>query len=71
MSPERGSQPDADFVEQVMARFIGDFPEAVLIGGWATYLRTKVAKSHDIDVIVDHATLACCAPSTGCRPAAI
>jgi hypothetical protein len=58
MSPERGSQPDADFVEQVMARFIGDFPEAVLIGGWATYLRTKVAKSHDIDVIVDHATLA-------------
>ncbi len=35
----------------------------VLIGGWATYIwatyiRTRVAKSYDIDTIVDHATLA-------------
>ena len=40
-----------------MEQFVADFPEAVVIGGWATYLRTKTAKSHDIDVIVDHATL--------------
>jgi len=41
-----------------MRRFVREFPEAVLIGGWATYLRASVAKSHDLDVIVDHATLA-------------
>jgi hypothetical protein len=40
-----------------MEQFVADFPEAIVIGGWATYLRTKTAKSHDIDVIVDHATL--------------
>lgn len=57
MSPERGQEADADYVERVMRRFVADFPEAVLIGGWASYLRTRTAKSHDIDVIVDHATL--------------
>ncbi len=45
-------------MQEVMQRFVRDFPDAVLLGGWATYLRTRVAKSHDIDVIVDHATLA-------------
>src|SRR2546428_2004482 len=58
MSPERRSRPDEDDVQAVMQRFVRDFPDAVLIGGWATYLRTRVAKSHDIDIIVDHATLA-------------
>ncbi|HEY8863007.1 MAG TPA: hypothetical protein VIO37_02410 [Candidatus Dormibacteraeota bacterium] len=42
----------------MMRRFVREFPDAVLVGGWATYLRTGVAKSHDIDIIVDHATLA-------------
>lgn len=41
-----------------MRRFVREFPDAVLIGGWASYLRARVAKSHDIDIIVDHATLA-------------
>ncbi len=41
-----------------MQRFVRDFPDVVLIGGWATYIRTRVAKSHDIDIIVDHQTLA-------------
>jgi len=41
-----------------MRRFVREFPDAVLIGGWASYLRARVAKSHDLDVIVDHATLA-------------
>jgi hypothetical protein len=57
MSPERRSRPDEDHVQEVMQGFVRDFPDVVLLGGWATYLRTGVAKSHDIDVIVDHATL--------------
>src|SRR5260370_8877382 len=58
MSPEHRSRPDEDYVQAVMQRFVRDFPDVVLIGGWATYIRTGVAKSHDIDIIVDHATLA-------------
>jgi len=58
MSPERRSRPDEDFVQAVMQRFVRAFPDVVLIGGWATYIRTRAAKSHDIDIIVDHATLA-------------
>ncbi|MHB8611724.1 MAG: hypothetical protein ACYDAL_04740 [Candidatus Dormibacteraceae bacterium] len=45
-------------MQAVMRRFVREFPDAVLIGGWASYLRARVAKSHDIDIIVDHATLA-------------
>lgn len=40
-----------------MRSFTHDFPDAVVLGGWSTYLRAAVAKSHDIDVIVDHQTL--------------
>lgn len=58
MSPERRARPDEDHVQAVMRRFVREFPGAVLIGGWASYLRARVAKSHDIDIIVDHATLA-------------
>src|SRR6266571_844074 len=53
MSPERRSRSDDDDVRAVMERFLRDFPDAVLIGGWATYIRTRVAKSHDIDIIVE------------------
>ena len=49
--------PDLDHVEDVLRRFVRDFPDAVILGGWSTYLRAAVAKSHDIDVIVDHPTL--------------
>lgn len=49
--------PKLDHVEQVMRNFTRDFPDAVVLGGWSTYLRAAVAKSHDIDVIVDHPTL--------------
>ena len=48
---------DLDHVEQVLRRFVREFPDAVILGGWSTFLRAAVAKSHDIDVIVDHATL--------------
>ena len=57
MSPKRHKQPDVEHVEEVMRKFVREYPDAVLFGGWATYLRTGVAKSHDIDVIVDHPTL--------------
>jgi hypothetical protein len=40
-----------------MRKFVREFPDAVLIGGWASYLRARIAKSHDIDIIVDHVTL--------------
>ncbi|MGH9231249.1 MAG: hypothetical protein ACRD07_21410 [Acidimicrobiales bacterium] len=33
-------------------------PDAVLIGGWGTWVRTRGAMSHDIDLIVTHAELA-------------
>jgi hypothetical protein len=49
--------PNLDHVEQVMRRFAHDYPGAVVLGGWSTFLRAAVAKSHDIDVIVDHPTL--------------
>src|SRR6266852_1313734 len=58
MSPERRARPNEDHVQAVMRRLVREFPDAVLIGGWASFLRARVAKSHDIDIIVDHATLA-------------
>jgi len=57
MSPKRDKSADVDHVETVMREFVNEYPDAILFGGWATYLRTGVAKSHDIDVIVDHPTL--------------
>jgi hypothetical protein len=58
MPPKSRTRPDEDHAQAVMRKFVREFPDAVLIGGWASYLRARVAKSHDIDVIVDHATLA-------------
>lgn len=53
----RRRRVDVEHVEAIMRRFVREFPDAVVLGGWATYLRTGLAKSHDIDVIVDYATL--------------
>lgn len=58
MSPERRSRPAEDEVQAVLRKFVRSYPDVVLIGGWATYIRTRLAKSHDIDIIVDHPTLA-------------
>jgi len=57
MSRKSDKLSDVEHVEAVMRKFVREYPDAVHFGGWATYLRTGVAKSHDIDVIVDHATL--------------
>ncbi len=58
MPAKNRTLPDEDHAQEVMRKFVREFPDAVLIGGWASYLRARIAKSHDIDVIVDHATLA-------------
>ncbi len=42
----------ADASRRVLERFLDDFPDAVLIGGWASWARIGVLQSHDIDVIV-------------------
>jgi hypothetical protein len=42
----------ADASRRVLGRFMDDFPDAVLIGGWASWARIGVLQSHDIDVIV-------------------
>lgn len=57
MSPDPRTWPDPDFVFTVLRAFLAEFPDAILLGGWASYLRTQADKSHDIDVIVDHVTL--------------
>jgi hypothetical protein len=44
--------------ERVLAEITAIVPHAVVIGGWATWLRTGGAKSHDIDLIVDWDELA-------------
>jgi hypothetical protein len=41
----------------VLDLVVGAVPTAVLIGGWATWVRTSGPMSHDIDVIVDHGGL--------------
>src|SRR5260370_11492707 len=68
MSPENRTRPNEDHVQAVMKRFVQEVPDAVLIGGWASYLRARVAKSHDIDIIVDPATLAKLGPKFQLSP---
>ncbi len=67
-SPERPAWPDPDFVFSVLRAFVAEFPGAVLLGGWASYLRTMADKSHDIDVIVDHVTLSALASRYELKP---
>ena len=40
---------------EVVTELLAKVPEAILIGGWATWRRTGALKSHDIDVLVDQA----------------
>lgn len=41
-----------DASRRVLDRFVDDFPDAILIGGWASWVRVGVLLSHDIDAIV-------------------
>lgn len=47
-----------DRSRSVLDRVHGAVPDAVLIGGWATWVRTGGAMSHDIDMIVTRPQLA-------------
>jgi len=41
-----------------MEGFLDSYPEAILIGGWGTWLRLRSLLSHDVDVILEAAALA-------------
>jgi hypothetical protein len=60
MTPSQPFYPPeyTDRSRAVLARVRHAVPEAVLIGGWATWLRTGGAMSHDVDLIVTRAQLA-------------
>lgn len=56
--------PDSFYPPELTARsreVLGDvcrrLPQAVLIGGWGTWVRARGAMSHDIDLIVDRADI--------------
>lgn len=54
MPPAREFYPSelTDRSRSVLSRVHATVPEAVLIGGWGTWVRTGGAMSHDIDLIV-------------------
>lgn len=43
---------------RVVERFMDEYPEAILIGGWGTWLRLRTLLSHDVDVILKPPDLA-------------
>lgn len=53
MPPEEFYPRDfTDLSERVLRKLIGEFPELILIGGWASWARVGGLRSHDIDMIV-------------------
>jgi hypothetical protein len=38
-------------------RRVNSYPDAIVIGGWASWLHDKAARSHDIDIVVSSADL--------------
>ncbi len=65
-SPNREFYPPelTDRSRSVLSRVHDTVPDAVLIGGWATWVRTGGAMSHDIDLIVTRPQLAAIAALT-------
>jgi hypothetical protein len=51
------SSPD-DLARQALDEVLEAAPQAILIGGWASWLRDSGPMSHDIDLIVDYAAMA-------------
>lgn len=49
----------------VLDKVLDANPDAILIGGWATWYRTRGPMSHDIDLIVDYAGLEAIRASAG------
>ena len=44
-----------DHSYRVLQQLVGIVPDAILIGGWGTWVRQHGLMSHDIDLVVDHA----------------
>ncbi|MGK2958916.1 MAG: hypothetical protein ACSLFB_11085 [Acidimicrobiales bacterium] len=57
MSPDREFYPEhlTDASERVLERVVGAVPDATLIGGWGSWVRVRGPKSHDVDMIIEHA----------------
>lgn len=51
------SSEQTDLSRAVLGEVVAAVPDAVLIGGWASWVRTGGAMSHDIDLIVSRAEL--------------
>ena len=51
------SSEQTDLSRAVLGEVVAAVPDAILIGGWASWVRTGGAMSHDIDLIVTRAEL--------------
>lgn len=51
------SSEQTDLSRAVLGEVMAAVPKAILIGGWASWVRTGGAMSHDIDLIVSRAEL--------------
>ncbi len=47
-----------DRAQEVLELLPAAAPGSIVIGGWASWLRTRAQRSHDVDLIVDHEQLA-------------
>ena len=47
-----------DRAQEVLELLPAAAPGSIVIGGWASWLRTRAQRSHDVDLIVDHQQLA-------------
>jgi hypothetical protein len=55
MTDWRYSSKQTENSREVLDELLALIPNAVLIGGWASWVRTKGPMSHDIDLIISHA----------------
>ncbi|MHB8507971.1 MAG: hypothetical protein ACYDGR_04885 [Candidatus Dormibacteria bacterium] len=53
MPPEFYPPELTDLSQRTMEAFLSEYPEAILIGGWASWLRLGTLLSHDIDVVLE------------------
>jgi hypothetical protein len=52
------SSEQTELSRAVLGEVVGAVPQAILIGGWGTWVRTGGAMSHDVDLIVSRPELA-------------
>lgn len=54
------SSEETERSQAVLGEVVATLTDAILIGGWGTWVRTKGPMSHDIDLIVSHQDMARC-----------